>query len=84
MKIREFRLQKGIFIYKMRISFTKVDFYLQNGSLGLQMGLSPCYSPDFISRLTLIHIKSKICQIYLTYSKQYDTMQWEVDKWQGT
>ena len=45
MKIREFRLQKGIFIYKMRISFTKVDFYLQNGSLGLQMGLSSCYSP---------------------------------------
>lgn len=45
MKIREFRLQKGIFIYKMGLSFTKVDFHLQNGTLGLQRGLSPYYSP---------------------------------------
>lgn len=48
MKIREFRLQKGIFIYKTGILFTKVDFCLQNGSLGLQMGLSPCYLPFVI------------------------------------
>lgn len=45
MKIREFRLQRGIFIYKMGLSLTKEDFHLQNGTLGLQRGLSPCYSP---------------------------------------
>ena len=45
MKIRESRLQKGIFTYKMGIPFTKVAFHLQNGSLGLQTGLSPCYLP---------------------------------------
>ena len=46
MKIREFRLQKGIFVYKAGISFTKGDFHLQNGSFALQTGLSPYYSPD--------------------------------------
>ena len=46
MKIRESRLQKGIFTYKMGIPFTKVAFHLQNGSLGLQTGLSPCYLPN--------------------------------------
>ena len=66
MKIREFRLQKGIFIYKTGILFTKVDFCLQNGSLGLQMGLSPCYLPlglmlakkfNFVNNVLMIIIK---------------------------
>lgn len=45
MKIREFYLQNGIFIYKMGISVTKQDFHLQNGILALQMGLSSYNSP---------------------------------------
>ena len=45
MKIREFYLQNGIFIYKMGISVTKQDFNLQNGNLALQTGLSANNSP---------------------------------------
>ena len=40
MKIREIRLQNGIFVYKAGISFTKWDFHLQRETLGLQTGLS--------------------------------------------
>lgn len=45
MKIRDSCLQNGIFIYKAGISLTKQEFKLQNGSLGLQTGLSACYLP---------------------------------------
>lgn len=45
MKIREFCLQTGTFIYKPGISVTKQDFHLQMGSLGLQMGFSSYYLP---------------------------------------
>lgn len=40
MKIREFCLQNGTFIYKAGISFTKQDFKLQKENLGIQMGFS--------------------------------------------
>ena len=46
MKIRESCLQNGIFIYKAGISLTKQEFKLQNGSFGLQTGLSACYLPS--------------------------------------
>ena len=45
MKIREIRLQNGIFIYKTGISLTKQDFHLQRGNLVLQMGFSGYYLP---------------------------------------
>ena len=45
MKIREIRLQNGIFVYKVGISFTKWDFHLQRGTLALQTGLSFYISP---------------------------------------
>ena len=45
MKIREIRLQNGIFVYKAGISFTKWDFHLQRGTLALQTGLSFYISP---------------------------------------
>ena len=45
MKIREIRLQNGIFVYKAGISFTKWDFHLQRETLGLQTGLSLYISP---------------------------------------
>ena len=45
MKIREIRLQNGIFVYKVGISFTKWDFHLQRETLGLQTGLSLYISP---------------------------------------
>jgi hypothetical protein len=45
MKNREFYLQTGIFIYKPGISFTKQDFQLQIGTLGLQTGFSACHLP---------------------------------------
>ena len=45
MKIREIRLQNGIFVYKAGISFTKWDFHLQRETLGLQTGLSLYTSP---------------------------------------
>lgn len=45
MKIRESWLQKGIFIYKMRILVTKQEFHLQNGSFGIQTGFSAYYLP---------------------------------------
>lgn len=45
MKIWEIRLQKGIFVYKAGISFTKWDFHLQRETLGLQTGLSLYISP---------------------------------------
>ena len=47
MKIREFRLQNGIFVYKEGLSFTKWDFHLQSGTLALQTGLSLYISPVF-------------------------------------
>ena len=47
MKIREIRLQNGIFVYKVGISFTKWDFNLQRGTLALQTGLSFYISPPF-------------------------------------
>ena len=46
MKIREIRLQNGIFVYKAGISFTKWDFHLQRETLGLQTGLSLYISPQ--------------------------------------
>ena len=46
MKIRESWLQKGIFIYKMRILVTKQEFHLQNGSFGIQTGFSAYYLPS--------------------------------------
>lgn len=46
MKIREIRLQNGIFVYKAGISFTKWDFHLQRETLGLQTGLSLYISPS--------------------------------------
>lgn len=46
MKIREIRLQNGIFIYKTGISLTKQDFHLQRGNLVLQMGFSGYYLPN--------------------------------------
>ena len=48
MKIREIRLQNGIFVYKAGISFTKWDFHLQRETLGLQTGLSLYISPSEI------------------------------------
>ena len=39
MKIWEIRLQNGIFVYKVGLSFTKWDFHLQRGTLALQTGL---------------------------------------------
>ena len=45
MKIREIRLQNGIFVYKAGISFTKWDFHLQRETLELQTGLSLYISP---------------------------------------
>ena len=48
MKIREIRLQNGIFVYKAGISFTKWDFHLQRETLGLQTGLSLYISPGLI------------------------------------
>ena len=78
MKIREFRLQKGIFIYKVRISFTKVDFYLQNGSFGLQMGLSFCYSPKWKSIYLFLFLNNKylliIDKYLLTFVYQHDIL----------
>ena len=47
MKIRESCLQSGIFIYKVGISLTKQDFKLQNGSFGIQTGLSACNLPIY-------------------------------------
>ena len=41
----ESRLQKGKVVYKKGISFTKVDFRLQIGTLEIQTGLSGCYLP---------------------------------------
>ena len=55
MKIREIRLQNGIFVYKAGISFTKWDFHLQRETLGLQTGLSLYISPNRF-----------ICYIYYT------------------
>ena len=49
MKIREIRLQNGIFVYKAGISFTKWDFHLQRETLGLQTGLSLYISPCYLS-----------------------------------
>ena len=75
MKIREFRLQKGIFIYKTGILFTKVDFCLQNGSLGLQMGLSPCYLPfviySFFSLLQYNNLLLFFNKYLLTFENAY-------------
>ena len=51
MKIREIRLQNGIFVYKAGISFTKWDFHLQRETLGLQTGLSLYISPSIGSVL---------------------------------
>ena len=48
MKIREIRLQNGIFVYKVGISFTKWDFHLQRGILALQTGLSLYISPELL------------------------------------
>lgn len=45
MKIREFRLQNGKFVYKAGNSLTKRDFHLQSGILELQTGLSLYISP---------------------------------------
>ena len=45
MKIWEIRLQNGIFVYKVGLSFTKWDFHLQRGTLALQTGLSLYISP---------------------------------------
>ena len=45
MKIRKIRLQNGIFVYKVGISFTKWDFHLQREILGLQTELSLYISP---------------------------------------
>ena len=59
MKIRESCLQNGIFIFKAGISLTKQEFKLQNGSFGIQMGLSACYLPDcaaFYLKLMKINI----------------------------
>ena len=56
MKIREIRLQNGIFVYKVGISFTKWDFHLQRGTLALQTGLSFYISP---SRSTFHPLKLK-------------------------
>ena len=49
MKIREIRLQNGIFVYKVGISFTKWDSHLQRGTLALQTGLSFYISPGWIT-----------------------------------
>ena len=56
MKIREIRLQNGIFVYKAGISFTKWDFHLQRETLGLQTGLSLYISP--FNQLLLYQYKS--------------------------
>ena len=50
MKIREIRLQNGIFVYKVGISFTKWDFHLQRGTLALQTGLSFYISPHLVDK----------------------------------
>ena len=36
------------------ISLTKQDFHLQNGTLGLQTGLSACYSPSALIIITFL------------------------------
>ena len=51
MEIMESRLQKGIFIYKAGISFTKQDFHLQIEILELQTGISGYYLPDYMTLL---------------------------------
>ena len=51
MKIREIRLQNGIFVYKVGISFTKWDFHLQRGTLALQTGLSFYISPNVFNKI---------------------------------
>ena len=43
------RLQKGKVVYKTGISFTKVDFRLQIGTLEIQTGLSGCYVPSYFN-----------------------------------
>ena len=58
MKIREIRLQNGIFVYKVGISFTKWDFHLQRGTLALQTGLSFYISPlcKYV-QMAVLHIR---------------------------
>lgn len=46
MKIRETRLQNGIFAYREGNVFIKQDFYLQKETFGLQTGISACYLPS--------------------------------------
>ena len=61
MKIRESCLQNGILIYKAGISLTKQDFKLQNGSFGIQTGLSDCNLPkSIISLFFLLKINSNL------------------------
>ena len=61
MKIRESCLQNGIFIYKAGISLTKQDFKLQNGSFGIQTGLSACNLPHSINPFPLALSVYVIC-----------------------
>ena len=59
-KTREFRLQSGKVIYKVGISLTKKESHLQNGTLGLQTGLSACYLPPVEKTIAK-------CKTYLTH-----------------
>ena len=61
MKIREIRLQNGIFVYKAGISFTKWDFHLQRETLGLQTGLSLYISPDKVPPLDYLYLFYDVC-----------------------
>ncbi|HJD21038.1 MAG TPA: hypothetical protein H9915_04375, partial [Candidatus Gemmiger faecigallinarum] len=65
-KIRESCLQSGIFIYKVGISLTKQDFKLQNGSFGIQTGLSACNLPESGIRRKKSDIFISLCDKYIT------------------
>ena len=73
MKIREFRLQNGKFVYKAGNSLTKRDFHLQSGILELQTGLSLYISPPYDQPLSAgnysichLHEENNTLHEYLT------------------